>query len=176
MTRPLIRLLGLILLAPVSAYAEPQPAVLAFMPYMDVTATCFDGAEDSAEATVCIGQGSSACMETEVDGFSTIGMMFCSLAEAEAWDRLLNRVYAEKMDRLKAMDEVTAEHWPELANAADSLRAAQRAWIPLRDADCSLEYAMWTSGSMRNIAGSGCRLQMTAERTIYLRFLGDNMR
>ena len=164
------------LLSPFAAFAEPQPAVLALMPYMDVTETCFDGAEDDAKATECIWQGANLCMEAEANGFTTIGMMFCSLAEAEAWDRLLNREYAAKMDAVRAMDEQTAEYWPEFANAADSLLTAQRAWIPLRDADCSLEYAMWASGSMRNIAGAGCRLQMTAERTIYLRFLGGSMR
>jgi uncharacterized protein YecT (DUF1311 family) len=46
----------------------------------------------------------------------------------------------------------------------------------LRDADCTLEYAMWGSGSMRQIAGSGCRMRRPAERTIYLKFLGDYMR
>ncbi|MCW1950921.1 MAG: DUF1311 domain-containing protein [Octadecabacter sp.] len=172
----MIRLIGLAVLAPFAALAEPQPAVLALMPYMDITAACFDGAKDQPEATACIGQGSRVCMETETDGDTTTGMMFCAQAETESWDRLLNRDYTEMMDGMKAMDEDTAEHWPELANAADSLRAAQRAWILLRDADCTLEYAMWTSGSMRNIAGSRCRLQMTAERTIYLRSLGDYIR
>lgn len=172
----MIRIVMLALLAPVAALAEPQPAVLELMPYMNIIADCFDGAEDQREAGACIGLGSEICMDGAEDGHSTIGMMFCAQAETEAWDRLLNREYAEKMEGLRRMDESTAEYWPELANAADSLRTAQRAWIPLRDADCSLEYAMWTSGSMRNVAGSNCRLQLTAERTIYLRFLGDYMR
>lgn len=53
--------------------------------------------------------------------------------------------------------------------------AAQRAWIALRDGDCALEYAMWGSGSMGQIAGATCLLDKTAERTIYLRFLGRDV-
>ena len=80
------------------------------------------------------------------------------------------------MAGLRADDTQEAEFFPEFANRADSLLAAQRAWIVLRDADCGLEYAMWGSGSMRQIAGAGCRMQRTAERTIYLKFLGNDMR
>jgi uncharacterized protein YecT (DUF1311 family) len=80
------------------------------------------------------------------------------------------------MDGMKAMDADDAELFPEFANRADSLRDAQRAWIPLRDAQCALEYAMWGSGSMRQIAGAACLLDLTAKRVIYLRFLGESMR
>ncbi|MDO6735328.1 lysozyme inhibitor LprI family protein [Octadecabacter sp. 1_MG-2023] len=158
------------------AAAEPQPAVAALMHYMEVVETCFDNAGDSEAAHACIGQGASLCMDTEADGYTTVGMMFCSLAEHEEWDRLLNETYTKTMAFLERDDAAEAESFPEFANRADSLRAAQRAWIPFRDADCSLEYAMWGAGSMRQIAGAGCRLRMTAERTIFLRFLGDQMR
>jgi uncharacterized protein YecT (DUF1311 family) len=166
----------LMLLAPLSAQAEPQPAVLALMPYMDVTAPCFDGAEGSADAVACVGQGSTICMETKANGYTTVGMMFCTLAEYEAWDRLLNRDYGPVMDNMRRLDAEEAEYFPEFANRADALRDAQRAWIPLRDAQCSLEYAMWGSGSMRQIAGASCLLDLTAKRVVYLRFLGEGMR
>ena len=165
-------LVALTLLLPLSARAEPQPAVLELMHYMDVTAACFDGAEDRAEAGACIGLGSDICMESEEGGFSTIGMMFCLMAEEHSWDILLNRDYGPMMQGLRAMDAEESESFPQFAARADSLRNAQRAWIELRDADCALEYAMWGAGSMRQIAGAQCGLQRTAERTIYLRFLG----
>ena len=173
----MIRALTLsMVLAPLSAYAELQPAVAELMPYMDVTAACFDGAEDSNAAAACVGQGAADCMASEPDGQSTVGMMFCTLAEYEAWDRLLNRDYGPMMDGMNAMDADDAELFPEFANRADSLRDAQRAWIPLRDTQCALEYAMWGSGSMRQIAGASCLLDLTAKRVIYLRFLGEGMR
>jgi uncharacterized protein YecT (DUF1311 family) len=173
----MIRALTLsIVLAPLSAHAELQPAVAELMPYMDVTAACFDGAEDSNAAVACVGQGSGLCMASETDGQTTVGMMFCTLAEYEAWDRLLNRDYGPIMDGLQAMDDQDVEFFPEFANRADSLRDAQRAWIPLRDTQCALEYAMWGAGSMRQIAGASCLLDLTAKRVIYLRFMGEGMR
>lgn len=163
-------------LAPAPLRAEPQPAVLALMPYMDVIETCLDAAPDATKAETCIGRGSQVCMDTESDGFSTLGMMFCLLAEAEAWDRLLNREYSAARDGLAAMDAQEAELFPEYAERADWLLEAQRAWIPFRDGQCALEYAMWGSGSMRNIAGADCQMLMTADRAIFLKFLGSDMR
>lgn len=165
----------LILLAGV-ARAEPQPAVAELMHYMAPVTACFDAAEVPEEARACVTAQSSLCMDTEEAGYSTVGMMFCTLAEYEAWDRLLNREYQATMDGLRRMDEEEAEFFPEYANRAESLRAAQRAWIPFRDAECALAYAMWGAGSMRQIAGASCLLDMTAERTIEIRFLGEQMR
>lgn len=163
-------------LLPLALQAQPQPAVLELMHYTVVTETCLGAAADASDASTCIGQAASRCMDNEQGGHSTVGMMFCLLAEKEAWDRLLNTQYAATMEGLRREDTQEAEVFPEFANRADSLRDAQRAWIPLRDADCALEYAMWGSGSMRQIAGADCLLQRTADRTIYLKFLGDHMR
>jgi uncharacterized protein YecT (DUF1311 family) len=170
------RLLPVLFILPLALHAEPQPAVAELMPYMDVTAASFDGAEDSNAAAACVGQGAADGMASEPDGQSTVCMMFCTLAEYEAWDRLLNRDYGPMMDGMNAMDVEDVEYFPEFANRADSLRDAQRAWVPLRDTQCALEYAMWGGGSMRQIAGASCLLDLTAKRVIYLRFLGEGMR
>lgn len=172
----MIRSLTLIALLPTAAMAEPQPAVLELMPYMDGVAPCLEAAESEAMAQACIGQGAGICMNAEDQNQTTLGMVFCLSAEEEAWDRLLNSEYRSTMAALRSMDDQDRETFPEFANRADSLRAAQRAWIPLRDADCSLEYAMWGAGSMRNIAGADCGMRLTAERAIYLKFIGDTMR
>lgn len=172
----MIRLFPLLACLPIAALAEPQPAVLELMPFMDGVAPCLAAAQTESTARACIGQGAGLCMNAEDQNQTTIGMMFCLQAEGEAWDRLLNSQYQSAMTGLREMDEQDREYFPEFANRADSLRAAQRAWIPLRDADCSLEYAMWGSGSMRQIAGADCGMRLTAERTIYLKFLGDYMR
>ncbi len=171
-----MKLLALLALLPLAAHAEPQPAVAALMPYMDITATCFDASQDTAEASACVGQGSANCMDAEADGQTTVGMMFCTLAEYEAWDDLLNRDYGPLMDAMRQTDAEEEVHFPEFANRAETLRDAQRAWIPYRDGQCALEYALWGAGSMRQIAGASCLLDTTAERTIYLRFLNDRIR
>ena len=163
-------------LLPLAAHAEPQPVVAALMQYMEITSACFDGAEDSAEAGACVGQGATICMETEQDGYTTVGMMFCTLAEYEAWDVLLNRDFGSYMEYARMGDDEMSALFPEFANGADSLLAAQRAWIPYRDAQCALEYSLWGEGSMRQTAGASCLMDMTAKRVIYLRFMTEKIR
>jgi len=158
------------------AQAEPQPAVAALMHYGERIVGCLERAETAELAQNCIGISAGICMSTETDGFTTLGMAFCLSAEREVWDDVLNRTYQDLISGMRRVDAQEADTFPEFANREDSLRAAQRAWIPLRDADCSLEYALWGAGSMRQIAGAGCMLDRTAERVIYLTFLGHDMK
>ena len=115
-------------------------------------------------------------MEAEDGGYSTLGMVMCTAAETQVWDRFLNAEYRSTMSALNAMDVDEAQYFPEFAKREDSLRDAQRAWITFRDAECGLAYAMWGSGSMRNIAAATCQLEMTAKRTLELQELGSEMR
>ena len=144
--------------------------------YGAILDACYASAADSEGHTACIGKMAETCMAREEGGYSTLGMTYCTAAETQVWDRFLNQEYASAMAGLKAMDTAEAQHYPEFAKRAESLRTAQRAWIAFRDAECGLAYAMWGSGSMRNIAGVNCQLEMTAKRTIELRNLGSEMR
>ncbi len=117
----------------------------------------------------CLGRMSQTCMDDQEGGHSTLGMTSCLSAEADVWDGFLNDEYKATMAWAKAADEDEAVYFPEFAKRAEALRDAQRAWIAFRDAECGLSYATWGSGSMRNIAFSDCRMQMTAERTLELR-------
>ena len=45
------------------------------------------------------------------------------------------------------------------------LRAAQRAWIAFRDADCDAEYPWDIGVSLDKMSNIYCRTEMTAERT-----------
>jgi len=159
------------LLATTGAWAEPQPRVAALMQYMDGVHPCLAVSRTRAAAAVCIGQGSAACMEAEPGGYSTQGLMFCVLAETEAWDRLLNAEYMRARVAAQALDAAESARFPEFATRAESLLAAQRAWIAFRDADCALARAEGGAGTVRMTFASSCRLQMTAERTIDLKFL-----
>lgn len=144
--------------------------------YGAVLDACYAAAEKDGTQADCIGKMAAACMDGEDGGHTTLGMTFCNSAEAQVWDKYLNLEYRSAMAALKAMDADEAEFFPGFANRAESLRAAQRAWIAFRDAECGLAYAMWGSGSMRNIAASGCQLDLTAARVIELRNLGSEMR
>ena len=56
-----------------------------------------------------------------------------------------------------------------LPTQAETLIAAQRAWIAFRDADCLHAYAMAGTGSIRQIEGASCRLSATAMRVLDFR-------
>lgn len=117
----------------------------------------------------CIGAAAQLCMEMTERGQSTAGMVDCMAQETAVWDDLLNATYGDVIAMMRAGDAADAETAPEYAVREDSLRAAQRAWITFRDANCRADHAVWGTGSMRRIAGASCMLQMTAERTLDLR-------
>lgn len=125
--------------------------------------------EVRAVEAACIGRVSEPCMAAEDGGYSTLGMSLCAQRETDAWDVLLNDDWPGLMARARAVD-TDNEGWPqELPSAAEALRAAQRAWLAWRKAECRSAYADWGAGSMRHIAGTGCMLRLTAERTIAFR-------
>lgn len=136
--------------------------------YGPLVDACF-AYSDTVAAADCIGVATSACMEREEGGQTTIGIAGCNQAETEAWDGHLNAEYQATMAWAKASDADEAVNFPEYATRADNLLAAQRAWIAFRDAECGLDYALWGSGSMRHIAGTDCLMRLTAERAIELR-------
>jgi uncharacterized protein YecT (DUF1311 family) len=137
--------------------------------YTPVVTACF-----ATNDRACIGAAASMCMEDEDDGETTLGAMTCLLAEAEAWDDLLNLEYAVARDHARALDAADAADFPEFAIRADQVQAAQRAWIAFRDANCAMEYGLWGAGSLRQIAGGNCRLRMTATRSYELREYYNN--
>lgn len=124
---------------------------------------CFETAQRGHGESGCIGQASAVCQMKSRQGMTTLGISQCNAAEAAAWDDLLNREYA-----------ATREHYADRPVLQDLIRKAQRAWIEMRDADCTLAYDRWDGGSMRVIAGSDCRLRHTARRTLDLRSMREN--
>ncbi len=108
-----------------------------------------DGAE-TASFTQCIGTASNLCQE-QPDGASTLGIVACNQREQAWWDQWLNDTYNQLKDTLAA--DVFA-----------SLKAAQRAWLPYRDAKCAFVYEIWKDGTIRNVLASSCLLDETAHR------------
>ena len=160
------------LAVPDAALADAHMVETYFGPLVE----CYEVATTDEARLDCKGRMSTVCMETEDGGFSTLGMVSCVAAETQVWDGFLNMAYQARMQGLAQLDIAEAVQFPEFANRADSLRTAQRAWIAFRDGECSLAYAMWGSGSMRQLAAVGCLLDMTAARTVELESLGEEMR
>lgn len=94
----------------------------------------------------------SAALATCGDEESQQDINQCAYAEFEAADAELNAAYQELLAKI---DE----------NYVPALRAAQRAWLPLRDAECEFESMGWEGGSGRPMIQSACLKRMTEERT-----------
>ncbi|WP_374302616.1 lysozyme inhibitor LprI family protein [Paracoccus sp. (in: a-proteobacteria)] len=109
----------------------------------------------------CIGAAANECQQ-EPGGSTTLGISECLMAEHAEWDAILNEQYKQMRDR----------HADDRA-AADSLRAAQRAWIAWRDAECAFQYDSYGGGSMRTVASAGCQMGLTARRALELRAMHE---
>ncbi|MEJ8560995.1 DUF1311 domain-containing protein [Yoonia sp. GPGPB17] len=144
--------------------------------YAPMVDACSARADQAGGPQSCIGEAAAACMQGEPDGETTVGMMFCLLDERDAWDAILNDEYQQTRDFARAMDAEDQELFPEYAVRAEQVLEAQRAWITFRDANCTMEYGVWGAGSMRQIAGADCHLQMTADRALALRAYRDIIR
>jgi uncharacterized protein YecT (DUF1311 family) len=116
---------------------------------------CLHRHQDPAARETCIGEYAEACMRLSGEGGTTAGMVRCTGEEAAAWDDALNTAYTALHDSLNA-------------SQAAALREAQRAWIALRDTDCSYLASYFEGGSMAQIEHANCVLHKTAERTIEL--------
>ena len=87
-------------------------------------------------------------------GASTAGQIACVEADLKLQDGLLNRNYAAAMTRLNARQQ-------------GKLRAAQRAWIAYRDAECQAQYDEdW--GTLSRVNANFCVLRMTSVRAFQL--------
>ncbi len=97
--------------------------------------------------------GYNRCMNSS-DGASTMGMIGCITAENAKQDAKLNAAYAKAMADLTPAQKL-------------KLKAAQRAWIAFRDADCA-SYQDDDWGTLSRINANMCVLHRTVERTIEL--------
>ena len=126
---------------------------------------CFTEARRGGIDPECIGFAADIC-QSRPGQANTVGISFCIMAEVAEWDRILNREYTATRDAFAGFTD-----GPVLT---DTLLTAQRAWIALRDADCSVAYDRWGGGSMRNIASAHCQLDHTARRALDLKNMRDN--
>ena len=152
------------LLLPLTAFAQAPDRQW----MLDDLRACFEAADGFDEMHFCEGQVSDFCRDVEEGGYSNLGMTSCIQGEYAAWDVLLNEEYQKIVAWSAEMDAFDAENYPEIDKRVDTLRAAQRAWIGFRDAECLNEYAQWGPDSMRLPIGAACLLSETAERSIEL--------
>ncbi|MCR9067512.1 MAG: DUF1311 domain-containing protein [Rhodobacteraceae bacterium] len=85
------------------------------------------------------------------------GLNACVGDDYRAADAELNAVYQRVMGSV----------WPEMA---DRIRAAQRLWIPYRDAACEAEAELMRGGSAEPMLRLSCLARLTRARTAELLF------
>jgi uncharacterized protein YecT (DUF1311 family) len=107
----------------------------------------------------CIGSIAKSCMNAP-GGDTTAGMVQCSDRETKVWDAMLNTEYKALVGKLDSA-------------GTDKLRDAQRAWITMRDGDCSVYSQIFTNGSMARVVASGCMSDRRATRALQLRDLRE---
>ena len=121
-------------------------------------AACFDATDRGTTRPDCLGKAAEACSKAHQQPETTLAISQCLMAENAAWDTLLNREY----NKTRAL-------MSDQPGLADTLLAAQRAWIAFRDAECTLAYDRSGGGSIRVIDAAECQMRMTAQRTFELR-------
>lgn len=80
----------------------------------------------------------------------------CAAEDYAAADGELNRIYGKAIQSVSGDDE-------------QRLRAAQRRWIPFRDAQCESEAAELEGGSLYTTVLNACLADLTRQRTEELR-------
>lgn len=161
--RAFVLILTLLFAPPAAAQEEYE-----VREYGGILRACYEDAEGSDAKSQCLGAMSTACMEQEEGGYTTLGMSRCAYGESLVWDEFLNAEYRETRRFLASLDEEDKEYFPEFSVRVEALLKAQRAWIAYRDASCELDYALWGAGSMRHISGTQCAMETVSARTIEL--------
>lgn len=84
-------------------------------------------------------------------------MNICAARSRAAADETLNATYGTLLKE------------PSMADRLDRLRAAERAWIGYRDAQCAFEGSGYAGGSMQPLVIDGCAEALTQRRTAELK-------
>ena len=84
----------------------------------------------------------------------------CAGRAARDADADLNRLWPQVVRRMQISDRESDSN----GEAEKRLRAAQRAWIAFRDAQCQLEGVEALGGSMETLLVQGCLEEMTKRR------------
>lgn len=97
-------------------------------------------------------------------------MTRCAGAAFEAADEDLNATYRMAV---KVMSQWDGDLPKSERGAEAALRAAQRAWLPYRDATCANEAFFYKGGTMEPLVRASCLERMTRARTEEIRAIAE---
>jgi uncharacterized protein YecT (DUF1311 family) len=92
--------------------------------------------------------------------FSTSDIEQCAAIELDKTEAQLNDAYKHLVKQLTQPD-TAQDNYIEYRK---KLLTPQRAWITFREADCDAQYAIHSSGTIRNIVYLGCKQQRAEQR------------
>lgn len=141
--------------------------------YVWVTAARRSLSALAALALVAVASVAGAQTAPDCDNAITQGdMNLCASLDWQKADAELNAVYKKAMAQMRATDSDLPD---DLKGAADTLRDAQRAWIPYRDKACESYGFLARGGSMEPMLVYSCRADVTRERIKELQSLVEGL-
>ncbi len=99
--------------------------------------------------------------QCNADG-NTSEMAACAQDDLAKEDKNLNKVYGAYLKKMQSLDADMVATPPD--TAVGRLKAAQRAWIAFRDAECPLESVDNMGGSIEHILIPACLATLTKDR------------
>jgi uncharacterized protein YecT (DUF1311 family) len=107
--------------------------------------------------TLALADDKVDCTDPQVQ----IEMNYCAEQDYLAADKQLNDAYKQAMAAMKRIDGYLE---PDQRGAAETLKKAQREWIPFRDDACQAEGYMVSGGSMMSMVIYQCLERLTRQR------------
>lgn len=115
--------------------------------------------------------GTAFAQEIDCANASTqMDMTLCAEQDFESADQALNISYQAAIEMMQSIDADLPK--PE-QGAVEALKAAQRAWILVRDNTCLAEGYGWAGGSGRAMVELSCKSRLTKSRTEDLNILAE---
>ncbi|OCW55529.1 lysozyme inhibitor LprI family protein [Hoeflea olei] len=101
-----------------------------------------------------------------IDPQTQMELTYCAGLDFEAADKDLNALWPKVVAAAKSSDEYVADQARSMGvpTTLEALRAAQRAWIAFRDAQCEYEAYEMFGGTGQPMLGSMCLARLTRER------------
>ncbi|MDN3721195.1 lysozyme inhibitor LprI family protein [Roseibium salinum] len=96
------------------------------------------------------------------DAVTQVEMTGCAEQDWQNADAELNIAYKAAMAKMQEIDGYLDDN---LIGAAETLREAQRAWIPYRDKTCEAYGFLARGGSLESQLVYGCLADLTRQRT-----------
>jgi uncharacterized protein YecT (DUF1311 family) len=97
---------------------------------------------------------------------TTVEMAACASQDFSKADRMLNAIFAKFLAEAKKADTEAKSNVIKSSDTVEKrLRAAQRAWVSWRDAECDLLGIGSLGGTAEAIMGPSCAAELTIART-----------